>query len=143
MKKLLLLSCLLAALSNSQAQDTLLLTFEEAVEIGLQRNQTYQIQRNEQELLKREKQAATAAFFPSVNINNSFSQQSGQQSQLVEGEYIFTTISNRRISSGLNAELPIYSGGRIVHRRQAAGLLEEAGQYNLERGAQEVVFQVA
>src|SRR5690554_752601 len=101
------------------------------------------MQLNEQDLLEKEKQAATAAFFPSVNINNSFSQQSGQQSQLVEGEYIFTTISNRRISSGLSANLPIYGGGRISHRRQAAGLLEEAGQYNLERGSQEVVFQVA
>jgi outer membrane protein len=128
---------------NGQAQDTLLLTFEEAVEIGLQRNQTYQIQINEQELLKTEKQAATAAFFPRVNINNSFSQQSGQQSQLVEDEYIFTTVSNRRISSGLSADLPIYNGGRIVHRRQAAGLLEEAGQYQLERAAQELAFQVA
>ena len=144
MKKLLLLGIMLTAgYLPSQAQDTLLLTFEEAVEIGLQRNQTYQIRQNEQDLLKMEKKAATAAFFPRVNINNSFSQQSGQQSQLVEGEYIFTTISNQRISSGLSAELPIYSGGRISHRRQAAGLLEEAGQYNLERGSQEVVFQVA
>jgi outer membrane protein len=144
MKKLLLLGAMLAACySSSLAQDTLLLTFEEAVEIGLQRNQAYQIQLNEQDLLKVEKQAATAAFFPSVNINTNLSQQSGQQSQLVEGEYIFTTISNRRISSGLSADLPIYSGGRIALRRKAAGLLEASGQYQLDRAAQELVFQVA
>jgi len=144
MKKLVSLYCLsLAFYTHSIAQDTLLLSFDEAVAIGLQRNQAYQMQLNEQEVLKTEKQAATAAFFPNLNINNNLSQQSGQQSQLVEGEFIFTTINNRRISSGLNAELPIYSGGRISHRRQAAGLLEEAGEYSLQRGAQEVVFQVA
>src|SRR5690606_16917860 len=110
MKKLLLLGIMLTAGHlHSQAQDTLLLNFEEAVEIGLQSNQTYRIRQNEQDLLNMEKKAPTAAFFPNVNINNSFSQQSGEQSQLVEGEYIFTTISNQRISSGLSAELPIYS----------------------------------
>lgn len=143
MKKLLLLGVLIIVYhTHSPAQDTLLLTFEEAVEIGLERNQSYQIQLNERELLKREKQAATAAFFPSVNISNNLSQQSGQQSH-VEGEYIFTTISNQRISSGLGADITIYAGGRISNRRQAAGLLEEAGQYNLERSAQEVVFLIA
>lgn len=144
MKKLISLYCLLFAFCTySIAQDTLLISFDDAVAIGLQRNQAYQMQLNEQEVLKTEKQAATAAFFPNLNINNNLSQQSGQQSQLVEGEFIFTTINNRRISTGLNAELPIYSGGRISHRRQAAGLLEEAGEYSLQRGAQEVVFQVA
>src|SRR5690554_1595019 len=144
MKQLISLYCLLFAFcTHSIAQDTLLISFDDAVAIGLQRNQVYQMQLNEQEVLKTEKQAATAAFFPNLNINNNLSQQSGQQSQLVEGEFIFTTINNRRISTGLNAELPIYGGGRISHRRQAAGLLEEAGQYNLERGSQEVVFQVA
>src|SRR5690606_31150741 len=86
MKKLLLLAFLAAAcFTPSQGQDTLKVTFEEAITIGLESNQDYQMLQNEQELLRTERQAATAAIFPRVGISNSLTLQSGQQSQLVEG----------------------------------------------------------
>lgn len=144
MRKLLLLAFLAAAcFTPSQGQDTLKVTFEEAITIGLESNQDYQMLQNEQELLRTEKQAATAAIFPRVGISNSLTLQSGQQSQLVEGEYIFTSINNKRIYSGLSAELPLYNGGRIANQRKAASLVEEAGAHRLERGRQELVYLIA
>ncbi|HLW18991.1 MAG TPA: TolC family protein [Cyclobacteriaceae bacterium] len=144
MKKLLLMGLILTVFyTTSKGQDTLLLNLEEAVEIGLQKNQAYRIKINEQELIKTEKQAALFAYFPRVNINNSLSRQSGQQFQQVEGEIIVTSVNNNVMSSGLSAGLPIYNGGRLSNNYKAARLMEEAGQQDLNREAQEVVFQVA
>lgn len=144
MRKTLLLSCLLMVLAPyAEAQDTLFLTFEEAVEIGLRQNQHYRTKSNEQEVLKREKQAALLGHLPRVGINNSLSQQSGQQFQQVEGELIVTNVNNRRMSSGFYADLPLFQGGRLLNMTKATNLREEAGAYSLEREAQMVVFQIA
>ena len=75
---------LMAFISKLNAQDTLKLNFREAVEIGLQQNLAYRQRENQQEVLKREKQAAQLAHLPNLNINNSGFRQSGQQYQQVE-----------------------------------------------------------
>lgn len=144
MTRTLLLLCLSMMLfPYAKAQETLLLSFKEAVEIGLRQNQHYRIKTGEQEVLKTERQAALLGHLPRIGLNNSLSQQSGQQFQQVEGELIVTNVNNRRMSSGFYADLPLFQGGRLLNMTKATNLREEAGAYSLEREAQMVVFQIA
>ncbi|MFC3881738.1 TolC family protein [Algoriphagus namhaensis] len=139
------LALLFLGIFSSQvwAQDTLRMDFSEAVEIALGANLDYQIQSNQMEVLKKEKQSAFASHFPAVNLGTTFARQSGQQFQQIEGEIVVTNVTNEIISSGLNVDMPVFNSGRRIFDTQSAKLAFEAGEMGLERAAQQVVFDVA
>ncbi|MFC4874439.1 TolC family protein [Negadavirga shengliensis] len=128
---------------NVMGQDTIPLTFEEAVEIALKQNVNYQSLKNQQEVLRLEKTNAKLRHLPNLNINNSFYKQIGQQFQQVEGQLIVTNQINNIISSGLQSRMPIFNGGARLHQTQAAVYYEEAGQNALARTAEVVIFDIA
>ncbi len=140
---ILILFVLGAFVGKAYGQDTLLVTFREAVKIGLENNVAYQSSVNDQDVLKMEKISAQLGHLPRININNNLYRQTGQQFQQVEGELIVTDVQNDILSSGLNVNLPIFNGGRRLSTTFAARLFDEAGKKNLERAAQEVIFNVA
>jgi outer membrane protein len=128
---------------NVMGQDTIPLTFEEAVEIALKQNVNYQSLKNQQEVLRLEKTNAKLRHLPNLNINNSFYKQIGQQFQQVEGQLIVTNQINNIISSGLQSRMPIFNGGGRLHQTQAAVYYEEAGEHALARTAEMVIFDIA
>jgi outer membrane protein len=144
MKKLLI-TCLIFAgfVLDLQAQDTLRLNFQEAVQIGLQHNLTLQTLNNQQEVLKIEKKAAQMGHLPSLNLSNNAFRQIGQQFQQVEGELIVTTEANNIITANLNTNMPIFNGARRINTTRATRYFEEAGRKGLDRAAQDVMFNVA
>ncbi|MBS9522808.1 TolC family protein [Litoribacter alkaliphilus] len=126
-----------------KAQDTLLISFQDAVKIGLQQNQNFQIRKNEQHVLKMERQAAIMGHLPRVNINNNLFRQMGQQYQQLEGQLVVTNVTNDLLTTGLNANLPIFNSGRRLFTTRATRQFEEAGSLNLHRASQDVVFEIA
>ncbi|EAZ79689.1 putative outer membrane efflux protein [Algoriphagus machipongonensis] len=142
-KLVLLAGIVLISASQVVAQDTLKLTFSEAVDIALSKNLDFQTQSNQMEVLKRQKQAAFASHFPSANIGTTFQQQSGQQYQQVEGEIVVTNVTNEIVSAGLNMNLPLFNSGRRILDTQSARLAYMAGEKGLERAAQQVIFDVS
>lgn len=132
-----------AFIGEVNAQDTLLLDFQEAIRIGLNQNQEFLMRRNEQVVLKRERQAALLGHLPKLNIGNSIYRQIGQQYQQVEGQLIVTNVTNNIASSNLNANMPLYNAGRRIHTTQATKLFEKAGEYGIQRAAQDIVFNIA
>jgi len=128
---------------NAFSQDTLQLNFQEAVDIALSMNLDFQIQSNNMEVLKRQKQSALASHFPNANIRTSFQQQSGQQFQQIEGEIVVTNVTNEIVSSGLNLNMPIFNSGRRILDTQSSRLNYLAGEKGLERAAQQVIFDVS
>lgn len=134
---------LMIIVGTAQAQDTLQLDFRQAVDIALSKNLDYQIQSNEMEVLKRQKQSAFASHFPSANLGTSFQQQKGQQFQQIEGEIVVTNVTNEIVSSGLNLNMPIFNSGRRILDTQTAKLEFLAGEKGLERAAQQVIFDVS
>ncbi|MHA7128225.1 TolC family protein [Algoriphagus namhaensis] len=130
-------------LGTAFGQDTLKMDFAQAVDLALGANLDYQIQANQMEVLKKEKQSALASHFPSMNIGTNFARQSGQQFQQIEGEIVVTNVTNEIISSGLNLEMPVFNSGRRIFDTQSAKLAYEAGEMGLNRAAQQVVFDVA
>ncbi|KEO72312.1 TolC family protein [Anditalea andensis] len=132
-----------AFVPNVYSQDTLLLDFSEAIRIGLSQNLMFQTKINEQEILKKERQAALLGHLPRVNMSNSFYRQMGQQYQQVEGQLIVTNVTNDIASSNINATLPLVNAGRRLNTTRATRLYEDAGEHGLHRAAQEVVFNIA
>ncbi|MDO9554106.1 TolC family protein [Rhodonellum sp.] len=126
-----------------KAQDTLRLTFQEAVEIGLRQNLNYRTLNNQQEVLKIENQAARMGHLPRLNASNSFFRQSGQQYQQVEDQLIVTNLTNNSISSSVNMTMPVFNGGRRINMTRATGFFKEAGENEMERAAQEMMFTVS
>lgn len=142
-KKVLSAGVFLLSLGTVQAQDTLKLDFQGAVDIALSKNLDYQMQSNQMEVLKREKQSALASHFPTANINTSFQQQRGQQFQQIEGEIVVTNVTNEIVSTGLGLNMPVFNAGRRILDTQSSRLNYLAGEKGLERAAQQVIFDVS
>ena len=142
-KKVLSAGVFLLSLGTVQAQDTLKLDFQGAVDIALSKNLDYQMQSNQMEVLKRQKQSALASHFPSANINTSFQQQRGQQFQQIEGEIVVTNVTNEIVSTGLGLNMPVFNAGRRILDTQSSRLNYLAGEKGLERAAQQVIFDVS
>ncbi|UZD23069.1 TolC family protein [Algoriphagus halophytocola] len=138
-------SCIIAAFFTIevQAQDTLRLDFRQAVDLALEANVDYQLQSNNLEVLEVAKKSAFLSHFPNANINSSFSQQSGQQFQQIEGEIVVTNVKNEVVNAGLNMNMPLFNSGRRILDTQSAKLALEAGEKGLERANQQIVFDVA
>ncbi|RIW12989.1 TolC family protein [Algoriphagus lacus] len=126
-----------------QAQDTIPLNFQQAVEIALSKNLEYSIQENNLEILKKEKQVAALSHLPSAGVTSNFLRQSGQQFQQVEGEIVVTNVTNEIVSSNLNVNMPVFNSGRRILDTQSAKLALEAGEKGVERAKQQVVFDVS
>lgn len=126
-----------------QAQDTVTINFRQAVDLALAANVNYQIQSNTMEVLKLQKQSALLSHLPSANINTSFSQQTGQQFQQIEGEIVVTNVTNEVVNAGLSMSMPIFNSGRRILDTQSSKLAYEAGEKGLDRASQQVMFDVS
>ncbi|WP_339866561.1 TolC family protein [uncultured Algoriphagus sp.] len=142
-KKYITLLVVALIVGKIQAQDTLRLNFREAVDLALAANVDYQVLSNNMEVLKVQKQSALLSHFPNANISSSFSQQSGQQFQQIEGEIVVTNVKNEVVNAGLNMNMPIFNAGRRILDTQSAKLAYEAGEKGLDRASQQVMFDVA
>ncbi len=144
MKKILITYLVLGLfIGELKAQDTIPLSFQEAVKIGLKQNVTFQSLNNQQDVLHMEKRAAQMGHLPRLNLNTSVLQTIGQQFQQVEGQLIVVNQVNNIIEGGANAQMPIYNGGMRIKNTQASRYFEEAGEYGLSRASQEVMFNIA
>lgn len=128
---------------KSQAQDTIPLNFDMAVDLALNKNLEYRIQENNMAILQKEKQVAMLSHLPSVGVSSNFLRQSGQQFQQVEGEIVVTNVTNEIVSGNLSANLPIFNSGRRILDTQSANLALEAGEKGLNRAKQQVIFDVS
>ncbi|WP_198673046.1 TolC family protein [Algoriphagus litoralis] len=130
-------------LGKVQAQDTIPLSFDMAVDLALSKNLEYRIQENNMAILQKEKQVAMLSHFPSVGISSNFARQSGQQFQQIEGEIVVTNVTNEILSGNLNVNLPVFNAGRRILDTQSANLALEAGEKGLNRAKQQVIFDVS
>lgn len=142
-RKYLTLLIVVLLIGKAQAQDTLRINFRQAVDLALAANVDYQTQANNMEVLKLQKQSAFLSHFPNANISSSFSQQSGQQFQQIEGEIVVTNVKNEVVNAGLNMNMPIFNSGRRILDTQSAKLAYDAGEKGLDRASQQVMFDVA
>lgn len=144
MKKLLISFFLVTQFAGTlPAQDTLRISFSEAVTMGLNQNLDYRKIQNQQEMLRMNRLNAQLRHLPSVNLNSNINRQVGQQFQQVEGQLIVTNQINDVISPGLNARVPVFNGFQRRNETKASRYFEEAGDFALSRAAEDVSFTIA
>ncbi|MFN3999016.1 TolC family protein [Algoriphagus sp.] len=126
-----------------QAQETISLNFEIAVDLALSKNLEFKIQENNMDILHRERQVAMLSHLPTVGITSNFLRQTGQQFQQIEGEIVVTNVSNDIMTGNLSINMPLFNSGRRILDTQSANLALEAGEKGLNRAKQQVVFEVS
>lgn len=128
---------------KTQAQDTIPMNFEMAVDLALTKNLEFRIQENNMEILQKEKQVALLSHLPSVGVSSNFLRQTGQQFQQIEGEIVVTNVSNDIMTGNLTVNMPLFNSGRRLLDTQSANLALEAGEKGLNRAKQQVIFEVS
>lgn len=128
---------------NLQAQDTIPLSFDEAVRIGISQNLEFQMVSNRQEVLKAEKINAKLSHLPRINMGSTAGRNIGQQFQQVEGELIVTNEIQDYITGNVDVSMPVFNGARRINMTAATRHFAEAGQNELQRAREEVMFNVA
>lgn len=143
--KITLLTLLGASLlwGKLQAQDTISMNFELAVELALTKNLDYRVLENNMSILQKEKQVAMFSHLPSVGLSSNFLRQTGQQFQQIEGEIVVTNVSNDIMTGNLSVSMPLFNSGRRILDTQSAILALEAGEKGLNRAKQQVIFDVS
>jgi len=126
-----------------QAQDTIPLNFEMAVDLALNKNLEFKIQENNMDILQKEKQVAMFSHLPSVGVTSNFLRQTGQQFQQIEGEIVVTNVSNDIMTGNLSVNMPLFNSGRRLLDTQSANMALEAGEKGLNRAKQQVIFEVS
>ena len=143
-KTILILSMLLILSNGSiQAQQKRVISFEEAVSIGLENNVDVIKTQNELKALEMDKTSAMMSFLPSVGADLSAARQEGQQFQLVEDGFEISNVQADRLSGGIGANLSIFEGFRKIHNYRIAELNKEAQEKGLDRIKQALVFNIA
>lgn len=130
-------------ISSSQAQEFRRISFEEAVNIALEKNIQLRQGKNQLVTLSAEKQQTAMAYLPSASMNFQATRQDGQQFQLVEDGFEIKNVQADRFSGGLNASLTIFDGFSRTHSRKISEHNYNAQLKGVERTKQDVTFQIA
>jgi len=123
------------------AQDSTVLTFEEAVKIALRNNVTLLQQRNNLELSQMQKLSAYASMGPNVSLNGSATRFSGNSFNQQQGQVINGVRDN--ISGSINADITIFNGFGTINTIRANLAAFDAQQFFVNRTAQDVINNVS
>jgi outer membrane protein len=141
MKSIFLVIAALAFTSIVQAQQSQILTFEEAIRIALDKNINLNQQKNTLELNYAQRLASMTAFAPSVSINAQAAQFNGNSFNQQQGRAINGVRDN--VNGSLNANLTLFNGLGRVSTLKAASHQADAQSYFVKRTSQDLINTVA
>jgi outer membrane protein len=116
------------------------ISFEEAIEIALERNPTIRTAENNSRLDAIAVRQEKTAFLPDLRFSTSTSQRYGRNFNQEEGR--ITNTSSNSISGSVSTGITIFDGFSNVNSLRSARLTEEAGEYEVDRARETVVFNV-
>lgn len=124
-----------------QAQsDTVLLTFSEAVKIGLDKNVTLNQQKNTLYSRQVQRNQSRAAFLPSLGVQGLASRTDGKQPNPDGGELI--DLTNDYVNASIGAEMTLFNGFTQVNTLQQSSNQFKAQTALVSRTEQDVIFNV-
>lgn len=122
------------------AQQPQRITFDEAVRIALEKNIPLKQAENEAELSSIDVSRARMNFFPDLSFATNGSQDYGRNFSQGEGRII--NEATQSLSVGASAGINLFNGFNDVASLQQARLNEQAGELDVDRARQTVVFNV-
>lgn len=131
---------LIFVVSQALAQDTLRLSFQEAVKIGLDNNVTLRQENNNLEVSIANRREARALYAPGVGARVIAQKINGQQFNEVTGEAFRDNTDYANL--GVGTEYVIFDGlNRLNTNRRTQSQLESQ-QYLVERTEQDIIYRV-
>ncbi len=116
-------------------------TFEEAARTALKENVDLRTQQHQLSFVKAQRLQAFARMAPTASIFSAVERVNGNQFILEIGQLLNTTTES--FWTGLNADVTVFNGFRIVNSLRAANLNHDAQEQLVKRSGQDVVFNVA
>jgi outer membrane protein len=141
MKKVVFLVFIFVSKSWVSAQQSQVITFEEAIKIALQNNVNLNQQKNLLEFNQNQKTSAMASLGPSVNLNGQATEFNGNSFNQQQGRVINGVRDN--VSGSINANLTLFNGFSNIANYRAANAQLEAQSYFVKRTSQDVINTVA
>lgn len=146
MRRIILAGCVVfqSLTSNAQttsADTTAVLTFEEAVKIGLMRSVTLNQQKNQLELSQMLKVSSIASMAPSLTLNGTASRFDGNSFDQQQGRAVNGVRDN--VSVSLEAQANLFSGFRSLNTLKQYSSALDAQSYFVKRTAQDVINTVS
>ncbi|SMG08167.1 outer membrane protein [Marivirga sericea] len=142
-KQLLLVPFMLICFAVQAQESTKILTFEEAMKVGLEQNIALRKNLNQLSALSMQETQSKIDFLPSVSANVQAARQGGQQFQLVEDGFEINNVQANRLSGNLSASVDIFRGLGRLNQIKMADLNYQAQRSAIERSKQQVVFDIA
>lgn len=142
MKKLVLVNLFVwTSVFVAFAQQSEIITFEQAIKTALQNNVNLNQQKNLLQFNQNQKTSAVASMGPTVNLNGQATQFNGNSFNQQQGRVINGVRDN--IGGSVDANLTLFSGLSNISNYKAANAQLEAQSYFVKRTAQDVINTVA
>ena len=143
MKQYVLTMLLCAALIPAVAQ--LQLTYNDAVNIALQKNVDYNVQMNEVERSTAQRLQTVMSMAPELRVSSDFYDRRGrQQIQNPETNQVeFLDVVSDNIDARISASIPLFNGLNRIQTFRASQSNVQAQEFGLERARQTTIFNVA
>ena len=120
------------------------LTLDEALRVALANNPDLAAAAHEVDAARAEHDDAFSERLPSLHIQGGYTRYLNDQRLIpVTGNNEPGAFSRNMASGDLVARIPLFSGGRITNRVDAAALLQESAEHRLARSREELVFNVS
>jgi len=131
---------LLAASGTAQQPAPRVITLDEAIQIGLERNPTLRIAENTAELNSLTVRQERGQFLPNLNLTTQTAQGYGRSFSQDEGRIVNQTTNT--MQGGIQSNLTIFDGMSNLNSLREARLVEQASTREVTRSRQTVVFNV-
>jgi outer membrane protein len=123
------------------AQDTRIITFQEAVRIALEQNATVRQAQNAAALGKVGVSEARGQFIPDLRFSTSGSKNFGRNFDQTEGVIVNRTTES--LNLGVNSSVVLFDGFGNLATLRGAKLSDQAAEHELRRARETVAFTVA
>lgn len=141
MSRTTFLLILLLASGAVSAQDSRIITFKEAVRIALEQNTSVRLAQNSAALGKVDVSEARGQFLPDLRLSTQGAKNFGRNFDQTAGTIVDR--SSNSVSLGVSSGVTLFDGfGNVASLRQAR-LNDRAGEGDLQRVRETVVFTVA
>ncbi len=125
---------------TAKGQDTLLLTYDEAIKIALKENVALNTEKNNLFASEVQRNSSAAAFLPGVSIDGGGNRLQGEQPNPGNGD--LENFTNDSFNASISAGITIFNGFRNIHTLNQSRHNLKAQTANVQRTEQLVVFNV-
>jgi outer membrane protein len=132
---------IVAVHGQSSSDTSQVLTFEEAVKIGLMNSVTLNQQRNNLQLTQMAKTSSLASLGPSVSLNGNARRLDGNSFDQQQGRAVNGIRDN--VSVSLDAEITLFQGFNNLYTLKQNAKLVDAQAYFVKRTSQDVINTVS